>query len=126
MIQISHVQIQNFLSFQRPVLVKDIYPISVFVGPNNAGKSNFIRAMSFYRDLLLDTKVIGSRYDNIKDKFHQLASNESFTISIRYKLENPSFSSHPLEIDHFILYNGKEEPEAHLYLYYNENCYKLS
>jgi AAA15 family ATPase/GTPase len=107
LIRISLVRIQNFLSYQKEAIVKDIYPISVFVGPNNAGKSNFIRCMSFYKELLLDTKEHNNKFYNIQYKFHQLASNESFTISVRYKFEDANFSKYPLEIDHFILYNGQ-------------------
>lgn len=109
MIQISNVRIQNFLSFQREVLVKDICPISVFVGPNNAGKSNFIRSMTFYKALLLDTNEPYSKFshNDIRNKFHQLSRNETSTISIRYKFEDQNLSRHPLEIDHFISFNGE-------------------
>jgi AAA15 family ATPase/GTPase len=108
LIKISLVRIQNFLSYQKEAIVKDIYPISVFVGPNNAGKSNFIRCMSFYKELLLDTKEHNNKFYNIQYKFHQLASNESFTISIRYKFEDADFSKYPLEIDHYIFTMDKE------------------
>ena len=107
MIQISSVSIQNFLSFQKPILVKDIYPVSVLVGPNNAGKSNSIRALSFYRELLFDSKEHHSKFDSIKNKYHQLTSNQPCTISIKYKFEDENFSHYPLEIDHLIVYTAE-------------------
>jgi predicted ATPase len=88
-------------------LVNDIFPISVFVGPNNAGKSNIIRLMNFYRDLISDTREHNRKYSEIKDKFHQLSSNKLASISIRYEFDDPNFSRYSLKIDHSILYNGE-------------------
>jgi len=105
LIKILHVRIQNLLSFQREAIVKNAYPISVFVGPNNAGKSNLVRSMLLYKNLLLDYKNKRETYSIKSDYYHQLARNEISTISIRYKFEDRNFSNHSLEIDHFILFN---------------------
>jgi AAA15 family ATPase/GTPase len=66
LIKISLVRIQNFLSYKEETTVRDIYPISVFVGPNNTGKSNFIRSLDFYKELLLDTDEHYGKFGNIR------------------------------------------------------------
>jgi len=108
-----HVEIENLLSFQKHTVVNNIYPVSVFVGPNNAGKSNFIRVLQFYKDLLSDTKEHYPNHGNIKEKFHQLADNSTCTIKISYTFEDSDLSRDPLRVDHFLLYNrdGKFDKE---------------
>jgi AAA15 family ATPase/GTPase len=106
LIKISLVRIQNFLSYKEEIIVRDIYPISVFVGANNAGKSNFIKSLAFYQELLLYTDEHKGEFHNTKDKFHLLAGNETFSILVRYKFEDQNFSLHPLEIDHLINFKG--------------------
>ena len=82
LIKISLVRIQNYLSYKEQATVRDIFPISVFVGPNNAGKSNFIRSLAFYRELLFDTDDHYGKFGNIKERFHLLAENETFSILV--------------------------------------------
>ncbi|MGH9952910.1 MAG: AAA family ATPase, partial [Nitrososphaeraceae archaeon] len=104
------MRLDNFLSFQGPVVIENIAPISAFVGPNNSGKSNLIRVLEFYHKLSIKSKV--AEYpstDNIKGLQHRLAPNDPLFIEIKYRHENKNRSNDSLEITHSVSFNEKGE-----------------
>jgi len=52
---IKRIEITNFKSLHRVAI--DLSPVSVFLGPNAAGKSNIIRALQFFRELVLSRDI---------------------------------------------------------------------
>lgn len=46
---LKSIRIKNFRSYRDDLVVTDIPDISILIGRNNAGKSNFIRALDWYR-----------------------------------------------------------------------------
>lgn len=106
MIKITQVRLDNFLSYGGTVLINDIAPISVFVGPNNSGKSNLIRCLKFYHQLAKYSKLAEySDTDKIMKMKHRLTTSDPLSIEIKYWYENQNRSSHPLELTHLISYN---------------------
>jgi AAA15 family ATPase/GTPase len=53
MLKVCSAQFSNFLSFKENIQLTNLEPITVLVGPNNAGKSNIIRTYKFYQELLI-------------------------------------------------------------------------
>ena len=52
-VQVKHVQIKNYKSIAAAAV--DLEPFTLLVGPNAAGKSNFLDALSFVADCLRDS-----------------------------------------------------------------------
>jgi predicted ATP-dependent endonuclease of OLD family len=118
MIRIIQVRFDNFLSFRGTVLIENIAPISVFVGPNNSGKSNIIRCLKFYQGLAEKSKILEYiSYDDIKRNQHRLSTFNPLSIEIKYAYENKDRSTGPLEMTHLISYseNGQFNRETLLF-----------
>ena len=110
MIRITQVRLDNFLSFQGSVVIKNIARISAFVGPNNSGKSNLFRCLSLYQEL--SKKSNEPEYistDKVKNLQHQLAPFDPLFIEVKYRYENNNRSNDPLEIAHSISFNENGE-----------------
>jgi len=54
MIKILSLYIDNFFSFKNETDVSTLASISGFIGVNNAGKSNILRTLQWYKNLLKD------------------------------------------------------------------------
>src|SRR5207249_11451911 len=49
--RLSDLRLRNFRSYKESTSFEGLRPITVLIGPNNAGKSNFIHALSWYRGM---------------------------------------------------------------------------
>ena len=45
--KIESISIENFRSFKDKIIISDLSDINIFIGPNNAGKSNILEALRF-------------------------------------------------------------------------------
>jgi AAA15 family ATPase/GTPase len=109
MIRVNEVKVTNFLSFEKQVLIQDIKPISVFVGPNNSGKSNLVRCLDFYHNLSQLQVTYAEQIQEMKNRF---GLNDHLTIEVRYDYVNENQPVSPLEITHFISYDKKGDFES--------------
>lgn len=103
MIRLTQVKITNFLSFEKQIVINEIKPISVFVGPNNFGKSNLVRCLNHYHNLSKSELRYQEQIQEMKHR-HGLAQN--FSIEVMYDYVNQGRSAYPLEITHFISYDN--------------------
>ncbi len=90
---LKQVQIKNYLSFTEETV--DLGPLTVLVGANGSGKSNFIDILRFVRDALtqgLDPAV--SRRGGIENLLHRSAEgNRSSVLEINFQAEIDNFFS---------------------------------
>lgn len=49
--RLRRVRVENFRSYRNPVAIENVSDICVLIGRNNAGKSNFIKALDWYRGM---------------------------------------------------------------------------
>jgi len=90
------LSVQNFKSFKEKTELNDIKPVSVFVGANNAGKSNIIEILSFLREMGNKTRSkqhIDCTFDRTTDPFLieiELELSESERLSIINKIPTPN------------------------------------
>src|SRR5437773_6985770 len=49
--RLSDLRLRNFRSYKESTSFEGLRPITVLIGPNNAGKSNFVQALSWYRGM---------------------------------------------------------------------------
>ncbi len=61
--KIHWIAFENFRSFKEKAELANIKPVSIFVGPNNAGKSNVIEMLSFIRGMAMGSW--SRRYDDL-------------------------------------------------------------
>jgi predicted ATP-dependent endonuclease of OLD family len=111
------VRLDNFLSFRGTAVIEKIAPISVFVGPNNFGKTNLIRSLRFYQDLATNSKQ--QEYvdtDKIMKLKHRLTTNDPLSIEIKYGYENNNRSPVPLELVHQISFNSTGDFDGETFL----------
>ena len=120
MLKLDQIQIDNFYSFANNLSIKNISNISVFVGPNNSGKSNLFRTMEFYKELLYDDDK-KQKFVNIKKFYHQLNQNRGFSLSIEYLWNETWISQKLLRISHVIDYNKEGNFESEIVSIKDEN-----
>jgi len=49
--KIIQLGLENFLSYKEKTVINPLQDVTVFVGPNNSGKSNVVKAFQFLRGL---------------------------------------------------------------------------
>ena len=81
---IRQVQIQNYKSIAR--LAVNLEPFTVFVGPNGSGKSNFIDALSFVNDCLLESIEIAFSKRSAQEIVHRSSAGYESLLGIRLVL----------------------------------------
>lgn len=55
--RLVHFEVENFRSIRERVVLSNLGPVEVLHGPNNAGKSNILRALALAWRLLLDARL---------------------------------------------------------------------
>ncbi len=94
--KIHRLSVQNFRSFKEKTVLNDIKPVSVFVGANNAGKSNVFEILSFLRAMANGNRPkqhIECTFDRTTDPFLieiELELSESERSSIINKIPTPN------------------------------------
>jgi predicted ATPase len=81
---IEQVHIRNYKSLGQAVV--DLKPFTAFVGPNGAGKSNFIDALSFTRDCLLESVELAFKDRGGANAVRRRSSGHPTHIGIRLVL----------------------------------------
>ncbi len=80
--KIRKVSVTNFKSIKEEIILDNLKPISVFVGPNNSGKSNIIKLFEFFKLL-----AQGSRPQNMVDYIFD-KKNEEISIELQLELSD--------------------------------------
>lgn len=108
MFRISNVQINNFMSFKNNTQISNIDPITVLVGPNNAGKTNVIRALRLYQELCLlerNRKIL----DDISQYIHQEnigPSRQNTELTVSFDVSPNPWNIDKLRVTHQIGFNS--------------------
>ena len=85
--RIKSLRIRNFLSFgQKGYEFSDLKNLNIFVGPNDSGKTNVIRAIIFIREFLKNP--LEWRTDSLKPYLRNLDEEIPFEINLEVKLNN--------------------------------------
>ena len=80
---LQKIRIQNFRSLKDVTV--DLQHVNLLIGPNNSGKSNFLKALEFFLSLINNKKFEENYFKQIlfRDELKNLkANNEEIPISI--------------------------------------------
>lgn len=80
--KILNISIENFLSFKEKIELNDIKPLTIFVGPNNAGKSNILKALEIIN------KIARNDFPNNWDGLIFDKKDNKATLEIALELSN--------------------------------------
>jgi predicted ATPase len=84
--RIDSIRIQNFRSFKDvTVNLKDI---NLFIGANNSGKTNFLRALVFFRKIFVDFYGISNSLSANSFNKNAISLNSPFSFTVKCILEN--------------------------------------
>ncbi len=83
--RIRQVQIKNFKSIERAVV--DLAPLTVLVGPNGAGKSNFVQALVFLRQILM--QGIEHLHFSLLSEWTRWSDSQERSLGLRVDLDLP-------------------------------------
>ena len=125
MIRVTKAQFSNFLSFKQSFQLSRLDPITVIVGPNNAGKTNIIRAFKFYQSLLeasTDEKELPDM-EKIFNMANKLLHNRSMDILVEYAIDDPNIFKSTLTVSHSIRFDshGKFDSEHMIFEKFEED-----
>ncbi|HZA70572.1 MAG TPA: AAA family ATPase [Nitrososphaeraceae archaeon] len=83
-----NLALTNFKSYKYKESIEDLFGISVFIGPNNVGKSNIMRSLLWYQEHVLRRydQGIAMKYD-IKSLFHSGVTAEPLTLEIVFEFD---------------------------------------
>lgn len=97
--KLKSIRLENFRSYSEPISIKGLSDVNIFIGPNNAGKSNILEALR-YVQALREGKQLRSFAEMVFDgriRFNiHLTLNFSLSIEERKKLILDFFGDHPL------------------------------
>lgn len=119
MIRIVRAQFSNFLSFKQSFQFDQLDPITILVGPNNAGKTNIIRAFKFYQSIL-HASIAREQIPDMEEFFNKenkLHNDRSLDILVEYRIDDSSIFPTPLTVSHSIRFNshGKFDSERMIF-----------
>jgi predicted ATP-dependent endonuclease of OLD family len=115
--KIVNIEFDNLLSFKSTTKISDLSDVSVFVGPNNSGKTNIFKCLEIYHDLILDANYKGSKYMYLQSKYHQKNANKKSSIKVEYVIQSP-FNNIDATITHTLGYGengGFQEEQLIMY-----------
>lgn len=122
MLKVCYAQFSNFLSFKENIQLTNLEPITVLVGPNNAGKSNIIRTFKFYQELLIlekNQKIMGDILEFINKE--NLGIEGSITdLTVSYDFEDSTLPFDKLKIIHTIRFDFRGQFESERLIFEKE------
>lgn len=122
MIKILSFYIYNFFSFKSKTDVSDLADITSFIGINNAGKSNILRTLRWYKRLLKDNYSS----NDTSQKYHKKNKNNLFDFEITFRFNfhyvpETSFEFRDLLLTHFLRFDQKGELIVEKFIIKNPN-----
>ncbi len=95
--QIKQLQIDRYKSIEEPVSINNFSNLHILVGPNNAGKTNFLDAINIFFDQRLD-----------KERFKDRKASVKISINLNGQDYSLEYSGSPLSEDEEILQKIKK------------------
>ena len=86
---IKEFSCHNFRNIQAEQL--EFEKINILIGPNNSGKSNFIKAMTFFSEMLKNENE-----GNLKSAFLNAVSRNGWGHILNKQVTPPRLSQHPV------------------------------
>lgn len=80
--RLSALRLDNFRSYKESVNFEGLRPITVLIGPNNAGKSNFIQALSWYRGMERGEQP------GVRDFIHSGNRSKPLVLDLEFELDD--------------------------------------
>ena len=122
--KISQIRINNFRNYNDTTIsLKE--GINVVIGPNNAGKTNFLKVIAFLNNRPAKLKLSDFNYNNLFDK-HKSDYKENppkieFSYIIEHSFNPDTIDSSLIKLKKFIVY----EDDGNLLKEETENLYKI-
>ncbi len=91
---IQRIAIRNFRSIQHIVLVKDLFDLNTFVGSNDIGKSNILRALNLFFNGETDLGVPLNFWEDFNKNIERKSGKGQYIriiLNIKLKYENNKF-----------------------------------
>lgn len=122
--KISQIIINNFRNYNNTIInLKD--GVNVVIGPNNAGKTNFLKVVTFLNNCPSKLKLSDFNHNNLFDKHKTDYKENPPKIEFYYVIEhsfNPdTIDSSLIKLKNFIIY----EDDGHLLKEETEDLYKI-
>lgn len=79
---IHTIYLENFRSYKKGQGIENIRPITVFIGANNAGKSNIINALVWYKDMSMDNANFNTELLHVNNKLKPMRITIEFSLGV--------------------------------------------
>src|SRR5260221_9891716 len=84
---LTQLRFKNWRSLRNEVVIKDLTPITVFIGANSTGKTNILDALHFMRHSVNNGIVSGVKNWGGRHSIRTLGTNDNAIVELEYSLK---------------------------------------